>query len=42
MGGEKYFLRKDFTSQFDKAGNSITYIGHDEAWKNLWIGKVLL
>jgi hypothetical protein len=40
MGGEKYFLRKNFTSQFDKSENSITYLGHDESWKNLWIGKV--
>lgn len=42
MGGEKYFLRRDFTSKFDKTENSITYIGHDDDWKKLWIGKVRL
>jgi hypothetical protein len=40
MGDGKYFLRKNFTSQFDKSENSITYLGHDEAWKKLWVGKV--
>jgi hypothetical protein len=42
LGDEKYFLRKNFTSQFDKTENSITYIGQDEDWKKLWIGKVQL
>lgn len=42
MGEEKYFLRRDFTSQFDKTENSITYVGHDEDWKKIWLGKVML
>lgn len=42
MGDEKYFLRKDFTSVYDKSEKSITYIGHDEDFKKLWIGKVIL
>ena len=42
LGGEKYFLRKNFTSQFDKTENSLTYIGHDEDWEKLWLGKALL
>lgn len=42
MGEEKYFLRRDFTSKFDKSENSITYVGHDEDWKKIWLGKVLL
>ena len=42
LGDEKYYLRKNFSSMFDNAENSITYIGHDEDWKKLWIGKVTL
>jgi len=42
LGGEKYFLKKYFPSVFDKSENSITYIGHDDDWKNLWLGKVVL
>lgn len=42
MGNEKYYLRKDFTSIYDKDDNSITYIGHDEDFKKLWVGKVMV
>jgi hypothetical protein len=42
LGGDKYYLRPDFTSQYDKTENSVNYIGHDEKWKNLWIGKIVL
>lgn len=42
LGNEKYYLRRDFTSNFDKTENSITYIGNDEDYKNLWIGKLQL
>lgn len=39
LGNEKFFLRKDFTSLFNKEENSITYIGHDEDFKKLWLSK---
>lgn len=42
VGEGKYFLRRDFTSNFDAAENSITYIGHDDKFKNLWVGKMML
>lgn len=42
LGDGKYFLKKYFPSIFDKDENSITYIGHDEDWKNLWLGKVVM
>jgi len=42
LGNEEYFLRKDFTSSFDKNENSVTYIGHDEDWKKLWVGKLMI
>jgi len=42
MGDEKYFLRKDFTSLYEKDDNSITYIGHDEDFKKIWVGKVVI
>jgi hypothetical protein len=42
MGDGKYYLRKDFTSVYDKNEKSITYIGHDEDFKKLWIGKVMI
>jgi len=42
MGDGKYFLRKDFTSIYDKSERSITYFGHDEDFKKLWVGKVML
>jgi hypothetical protein len=40
LGNEKFFLRKDFISIFDKDEESITYFGHDDDFKNLWVGKV--
>lgn len=42
LGDEKYFLRKDFTSMFDEKEKSITYIGHDDDFKTLWIGKIII
>lgn len=42
MGDGKYFLRKDFTSVYDQNEKSITYIGHDEDFKKLWMGKVMI
>jgi hypothetical protein len=42
LGDGKYFLKKYFPSIYDKSENSITYIGHDEGWKNLWLGKVVM
>ena len=42
MGNQKYFLRKHFTSIYDKNEKSITYLGHDENFKTLWIGKVIV
>lgn len=42
LGDEKYFLRKDFTSIFDEKEKSITYIGHDDDFKQLWVGKVIV
>jgi hypothetical protein len=42
LGNEKYFLKRDFASTFDKNENSVTYIGLDEDLKQLWIGKMLM
>jgi hypothetical protein len=39
LGDEKYYLRRDFQSYFNKAENSVTYIGHDEDFKKLWLAK---
>ncbi|MGY3211743.1 hypothetical protein [Mucilaginibacter sp. HD30] len=39
LGDEKYYLRKDFKSYFNKAENSVTYLGHDEDFKKLWLAK---
>ncbi|MFD0749170.1 hypothetical protein ACFQZS_03390 [Mucilaginibacter calamicampi] len=39
LGDENYYLRKDFQSYFNKAENSVTYIGHDEDFKKLWLAK---
>ena len=39
LGGEKFYLRRDFPSHFNKDENSITYIGHDEDFKKLWLAK---
>jgi len=40
LGNEDFFLRKDYLGYFDKGDNSMTYIGHDEDFKKLWLGKV--
>ena len=42
LGNEKYFVRNNFTGIFDANENSINYLGHDEDFKQLWLGKVLL
>lgn len=39
LGDEKYYLRRDFQSTFNKAENSVTYLGHDEDFKKLWLAK---
>ncbi len=39
LGNQKYYLRKDFTGLFDEKENSITYVGHDEDYKKLWVNK---
>lgn len=41
MGDGKYFLKRDFPSIYDKNEHSITYIGLDEDWKKLLIGKFI-
>jgi hypothetical protein len=40
LGDEKYYLRKDYTGILNKADRSMTYIGHDEDFKSLWLAKV--
>jgi hypothetical protein len=42
MGDGKYFLRKLQPKKFDSIDNSVTYIGHDQKWKTLWLGKMKL
>lgn len=42
LGDEKYFLRKDFPGIVDPKERSITYIGHDEDGKNIWISKLMI
>jgi len=42
LGDGKYFLKKDFASSYDKTENSVTYIGLDDDFKQLWIGKMLM
>lgn len=42
LGNEKYFLKRDFACTFDKTENSLTYIGLDEDFKQLWIGKMIM
>jgi len=39
LGDEKFYLRKDFQSYLNKDDNSITYLGHDEDFKKLWLAK---
>jgi hypothetical protein len=39
LGDEKFYLRKDFQSYFNKAENSMTYLGHDEDFKKVWLAK---
>jgi len=39
LGNKKFYLRKDFTGLFSDKENSITYVGHDEDYKKLWVGK---
>ena len=40
MGDQKYFLKRNFTSYFNKSNNSVTYFGHDEDYTKIWIGKM--
>jgi hypothetical protein len=42
MGDGKYFLKKDFSGTHDKQENSVTYVGLDEDFKELWIGKMVM
>ena len=39
LGNQKFYLRKNFRGLFDEKENSITYVGHDEDYKKLWVGK---
>lgn len=40
FGDGQYFLRKNQPKKFDAVENSVTYIGHDQKWKTLWLGKM--
>ena len=42
LGDEKFYLRKDFPGSYDEKDKSITYFGHDEDYKKMWIGKAIL
>lgn len=42
LGGEKYYLKRHFSGTYNQAENSITYIGLDEDFKQLWIGKMVM
>lgn len=42
MGEGKYFLKRNFLRQQDSTENSVTYFGHDDDFKSLWVGKVLM
>ncbi len=42
MGEGKYFLKRNFLRQQDATENSVTYFGHDDDFKSLWVGKVLM
>lgn len=42
LGGGKYFLKKHFSGTYDQEENSISYIGLDEDFKALWVGKMLM
>jgi hypothetical protein len=39
LGNQKFFLSKYFTGLFDEKENSLTYVGYDEGFKKLWVGK---
>ena len=42
MGNEKYFLRRDFLPMYDEKEKSVIYFGHDEDYKKLWVGKMMI
>ncbi|MCZ2276414.1 MAG: hypothetical protein LC117_00590 [Bacteroidia bacterium] len=42
MGDGKYFLRRDFLPMYDANEKSVTYFGHDEDYKKLWVGKMMV
>ncbi len=42
MGEGKYYLKRAFTSTFDPKEGTVTYFGHDEDYKKLWIGKLMI
>lgn len=42
MGDGKYFLHRDFLPAYDSKEKSVTYFGHDEDYKKLWVGKMML
>ena len=42
MGDGKYFLKRNFIRQQDATENSVTYFGHDDDFKSLWVGKMLM
>lgn len=42
MGDGKYFLKRNFIRQQNATENSVTYFGHDDDFKSLWVGKLLM
>lgn len=42
MSDGKYFLRRDFLPMYDANEKSVTYFGHDEDYKKLWVGKMMI
>lgn len=42
LGGGKYFLNQRFPGSYNPETHTITYIGRDLKFKNLWVGQVKL
>lgn len=40
LGEGEYFLKRNFIKTFDEKEKSVTYFGHDEDWKKIWVGKM--
>lgn len=39
LGDGKYFLKQRFTGLYNKQKHTLTYIGRDLKYKNLWMGQ---